>query len=175
MTRYKDDRYSGLWGKKRWLTDKLHLTTLPNEVNKFYEAGKKLYLESIGKTLDRIAALVSSKLNAAKAEIAKGKQEIQQYVTKLDPSLKEVGKEAAQDIQCKFDELTESIDNKQNELIDSLAQKYQENLQGINARIDEMKQANRSLFDMAKDAEGVTSTPEKVSHTGLKTSGRSLK
>jgi hypothetical protein len=154
MTRYKEERYSGIDGRILWATDKLHITTLPDEVNKFYQEGKRRYLENMDKTIDKIAELVASRLNAAKTEIANGKQEIQKYVASLEPSLQQVGKEAAQNIQGKFDELEQNIDNKQNELIDSLAQKYQESLQAVNSRIEEMKQANRSLFDMAKDSLG---------------------
>jgi hypothetical protein len=151
MKRYKDERYSGL-GAARWVTDKLF--GMPSEVNAFYQEGKKQYLTSMDKTIDKIANLVSTKLNAAKQEITKGRQEIQKYVAGLDPSLRQVGQEAAQNIQSQFDELETSVDNKQNELIDSLAQKYNDNLQQLNARLDEMKTANRGLVDKAKDAMG---------------------
>jgi hypothetical protein len=95
-------------------------------------------------------------LNAAKAEIAKGKQEIQKYVAGLEPSLRQVGQEAAQNIQGKFDELELSVDNKQNDLIDSLAQKYNDNVKALDARIDEMKAENRGLVDKALEAIGDT-------------------
>jgi hypothetical protein len=151
MKRYKDERYSGL-GAARWVTDKLF--GMPSEVNAFYQEGKKQYLASMDKTIDKIANLVSTKLSAAKQEITKGRQEIQKYVAGLDPSLRQVGQEAAQNIQSQFDELETSVDNKQNELIDSLAQKYNDNLQQLNARLDEMKAANRGLVDKAKEAMG---------------------
>src|SRR4028118_1505226 len=106
----------------------------------------------MSQTIDKIANNVATKLNAAKAEIAKGRQEIQKYVAGLDPSLRQVGQQAAQNIQGKFDELEQSVDNKQDELIDSLAQKYNDNLKQLDTRIDEMKAANRGLVDKAKDA-----------------------
>jgi hypothetical protein len=65
-----------------------------------------------------------------------------------------VGQEAAQNIQSKFDELEQSVDNKESELIDSLAQKYNDNLKQLDARIDEMKAENRGWVDKAKDAIG---------------------
>jgi hypothetical protein len=151
MKRYKDDRYSGL-GAARWATDKIF--GMPSEVNAFYQEGKNQFLVSMGQTIDKIANNVATKLNAAKAEIAKGRQEIQKYVASLDPSLRQVGQEAAQNIQGKFDELEQSVDDKQNELIDSLAQKYNENLQALDSRINEMKAANRGLVDKAMDAMG---------------------
>jgi Domain of unknown function (DUF4157) len=159
MSVYKDKRYSGADGKVLWATDLLSITHLPDEVNKFYQEGKRRYLESMDKTIDGVSELVAKKLNEAKAAIANGKQEIQQYVAKLDPSLKEVGKEAAQNIQSKFDELADSINNKQSELVDNLAQKYQESLKGIDARIEEMKKENSGLLERAKaEMDGVIKT-----------------
>jgi uncharacterized protein (DUF885 family) len=152
MKRYKEQRYSGALSWGRWLKDKV--MGMPSEVNAFYQEGKKQYIASMGKTIDRIASLVSTKLNAAKAEIAKGKQEIQKYVARLPQSLRQVGQEAAQNIQGKFDELETSVNNKQNELIDSLAQKYTENLQQLDARVEEMKAANRGLVDKVTEAMG---------------------
>ncbi|MCP2729206.1 eCIS core domain-containing protein [Limnofasciculus baicalensis] len=150
MDAYKEERYSGVLGKGKWVKDKLF--GMPSEVNAFYQEGKKQYLASMGKTIDKIANLVANKLNTAKAEIAKGKQDIQKYVTSLPQNLRQVGQEAAQNIQGQFDELEQSVDNKQNELVDSLAQKYNENLQAIDAKIEEMKAENRGLVDKATDA-----------------------
>ncbi len=152
MERYKNERYSGELGWARWMSDKA--LGLPIVVNVFYEIGRKNYLASLNKTIDKIANLVAAKLNAAKAEIAKGRQEIQKYVAGLEPSLRQVGQEAAQNIQSQFDDLEQSVDNKQNELVDSLAQKYNENLQQVDAKIEEMKAANRGLVDAAAEAIG---------------------
>ncbi|MEG4634863.1 hypothetical protein QUB56_35915, partial [Microcoleus sp. AR_TQ3_B6] len=152
MKRYKDERYSGLVGKGKWVKDKLF--GMPSEVNAFYQEGKSQFLASMSQTIDKIANNVATKLNSAKAEIAKGRQEIQKYVASLDPSLRQVGQEAAQNIQSKFDELEQSVDNKQNELIDNLAQKYNENLQALDTQINEMKAQNRGLMNKAMDAMG---------------------
>jgi len=152
MKRYKDERYSGLVGKGKWVKDKLF--GMPSEVNAFYQEGKGMFLASMSQTIDKIANKVATKLNSAKAEIAKGRQEIQKYVASLDPSLRQVGQEAAQNIGAKFDELEQSVENKQNELIDSLAQKYNENLQVLDTQINEMKAQNRGLLNKAMDAMG---------------------
>jgi len=154
MKRYKDERYSGLVGKGKWVKDKLF--GMPSEVNTFYQEGKSQFLASMSQTIDKIANNVATKLNSAKAEIAKGRQEIQKYVASLDPSLRQVGQEAAQNIGAKFDELEQSVENKQNELIDSLAQKYNENLQVLDTQINEMKAENRGLMNKAMDAMGGT-------------------
>jgi hypothetical protein len=152
MTRFKDKRYSGIEGKLTWVRD-LFLP-LPPEVNQFYQVGRKKYLDSMTVTIDRVAALVVKQLNAAKAEISTGKQQIQKYVASLDPALQQLGQSAAQSIQGKFDQLEQSIDNKQGELIDSLAQKYSDNLQALDADIDKMKADNQGWVSKAQDAIG---------------------
>ena len=152
MKRFKDKRYSGLEGAALWVRD-LFLP-LPDEVNQFYKAGRQKYIDSMTATIDRVANLVVTKLNAAKTEIAKGKQEIQKYVASLDPSLRQLGQDAAQTINGKFDQLEQSVDNKQGELIDSLAQKYNENLQALDADIEKRKAENQGWVNKAKEAIG---------------------
>lgn len=154
MQRFKDERYSGPAGWAQWVIDKVKGP--PPEVNGFYAEGRKLYLQSMDGVLDRIANLVSTKLNAAKTEIANGRQEIQKYVAGLDPALRKIGQQAAQEIQSKFDALEQNVDNKQNELIDSLAQKYNEKLEALDTEIEKKKEENKGLVDKAKDAIGET-------------------
>ncbi|MDJ0734411.1 MAG: DUF4157 domain-containing protein [Nostocaceae cyanobacterium] len=158
---YKDERYSGIIGKGRWVKDKI--LGLPSEVNVFYQEGRQLYLEKMDVVLDEIVNIIGTGLTDAKAEIAKGRQEIQKYVAELPEHLQKVGTDAATDIQTQFDELEQSVDSKQDELINSLAQKYNEKLQAVDSRIDEMKAANQGLVDKAANAIiGVINTIKKL-------------
>jgi len=147
MSDYKAQRYGGMWGWTRWIRDQF--VGLPDEVNKFYEEGKQNYLDSMSKTIDQIADLVANQLNAAKAEIANGKQEVQKYVNSLPVALQQVGQEAAQNIQEQFDELDQEVDSKQDDLIENLAQKYNDKLKQLDDRIDEMKEQNKGLVQKA--------------------------
>ena len=152
MDAYKEERYGKWYDATKWgnrIGDAF--TGLPPEVNQFFVDGRQLYLGEMDKSLTAIADLVADKLNQAKQRVTQGKQEIQKYVAGLPQSLRQVGQDAAQTIQGKFDELDQSIDNKQNELIDSLAQKYQDNLKQLDDRIEQMKQDNKGLFDKAID------------------------
>ncbi|MGF2014943.1 eCIS core domain-containing protein [Nostoc sp. DedVER01b] len=149
MDDYKSDRYSGFWGPAKWLKDKLF--GMPSEVNAFYEDGRKLYINQMDGVINKVVAIISKGLTQAKAEIASGKQEIQNYVNKLPQDLKGVGQQAAADIESKFEELQQSVDDKQDQLIDTLAQKYKENLDAVDARIEEMKAANKGLVQKAFD------------------------
>jgi hypothetical protein len=120
---------------------------MPDEVNVFYSEGRELYLKAMDEVIDRVATVVETGLNAAKALIAKGKEEIDTYVASLDPALRQIGKEAAEGFQSQFDELEQSVNEKSEALVDSLAQKYVENLKKLDERIEEMKAANRGLVD----------------------------
>lgn len=150
MKAYKDKRYSGIKGKARWARDLF--MSLPDEVNRFYEEGKKLYTSKMDSVLDGIAALVETGLNQAREIIAQGRKEVQDYVNSQPEALKAVAEEAAAGIQGKFDDLERSVEDKQGQLIDSLAKKYVESQKKIDAIINLLKEANKGLVDRAKDA-----------------------
>ncbi|MDJ0535917.1 MAG: hypothetical protein QNJ70_26080 [Xenococcaceae cyanobacterium MO_207.B15] len=161
MSAYKAKRYSGVIGAGRWLKDKL--LGMPSEVNKFYQEGKKLYLNKMDRVIDQVVNIVGDGLSQAKNEVANGRKRVQNYVNQLPANLKSIGQEAASDIQSEFDSLEESVDAKQDELIDKLAQKYQENVQALDARIEEMKAANQGLVDKAANfIKGVIETIKKL-------------
>jgi hypothetical protein len=150
VSAYKDDRYSGLRGKWRWIKDKFK--GLPGEVNQFYAQGRELYLSRMEGVIGGVADIVGRELTRAKDRIALGQTQITQYVASLPTDLKKVGQEAQQNIQSKFDELTQSVDAKQEDLVNNLAQKYVESRDAVDAHIKEMKDANKGLIDKAKDA-----------------------
>ncbi|WP_375471622.1 DUF4157 domain-containing protein [uncultured Nostoc sp.] len=149
MDKYKSDRYSGILGPAKWVWDKLF--GMPSKVNAFYQEGRQLYINQMDGVINNVVAIISKGLTQAKAEIASGKQEIQNYVNQLPQDLKGVGQQAAADIDSKFEELQQSVDDKQDELIDTLAQKYKENLEAVDARIEEMKAANKGFIQKAFD------------------------
>lgn len=146
MEAYKAKRYSewGPFGWLRWIGDQLF--GMPEEVNRFYEEGRVLYLKNMDGVIDKVVAIVGTGLTEAKNDVADGRKQVKEYVAKLPEDLKQVGVEAAEDIQSKFDGLEQDIDNKQDELIDTLAQKYKENLDAIDARIKEMQEENKGLI-----------------------------
>jgi hypothetical protein len=150
VSAYKDDRYSGLRGKWRWIKDKFK--GLPGEVNQFYAQGRELYLSRMEGVIGSVADIVGRELTRAKDRITLGQTQITQYVASLPADLKKVGQEAQQNIQSKFDELTQSVNAKQEDLVSNLAQKYVESRDAVDAHIKEMKDANKGLIDKAKDA-----------------------
>ena len=149
MEAYKEDRYGGWLGWAQWIEDKFQPTQ--PRVSEIFQEGRQTSINAMSTVIDNVVALIGRKLAEAKAEIADGKQRIQEYVSKLPADLQQVGQAAAQDIQGQFDELEQSVDAKQGELIDTLAKKYNEKLQEVDTRIEQLKAENQTLYDMAAD------------------------
>jgi len=156
MNAYKRRRYGEAYAKHgalvtagKWLWDKL--TGLPDEVNQYFESGKKLYIRIMDGHVDKIAGHVTTQLNAAKTRIAKGKKDVQTYVDSLSPSLRKIGKDAIAEIQSKFNALEESVNSKKDALIDVLAKKYANNIASIDTRIADLKSQNSGLINKALD------------------------
>jgi hypothetical protein len=149
MSDYKDKRYSGLIGKGRWVKDKL--AGMPDDVNRFYEDGKRSYLAAMDGVIGEIADIVGTELTAARTRIAQGRGEVQKYVAQLPADLREVGKEAEGKLESQFEQLSSDVDSKQDAMVDKLAKKYVEARDALDARIDELKAANKGLVDKALD------------------------
>ena len=147
MSAYKKERYSGWRGKLRWVRDKLK--GMPSKVNEFYEAGRELYLKQMDGVISRVADIVGTDLNAAKARIAAGRSEIAAYVKSLPKDLQKVGSEASKEIGEKFEQLESDVDSKQESLVDTLATKYSEARKGLDERIEELQAENKGLVDKA--------------------------
>jgi hypothetical protein len=150
MDDYKDKRYGGWTGPAKWLKDKI--AGMPDEVNRFYEEGKRAYLAAMDGVIGEVADIVGSELTAARTRIAQGRGEVQKYVAQLPADLRDVGKEAADKLESQFEQLSSDVDSKQDALVDKLAKKYVEARDALDARIDDLKAANKGLVDKALDA-----------------------
>jgi len=150
MDRYKNERYSGLSGAALWVKDKF--MDLPEAVNQFFVDGREVYLKEMDTELTTIAQFVADELKKAKAEIAKGKAAVQEYLKTLNPEERKLAKEATAAIQEKFAGLEEDVNAKKDALVDSLADQYAESLATVDERIEEMKAATKGLVSRAMDA-----------------------
>ncbi|MGH3695388.1 MAG: polymorphic toxin type 17 domain-containing protein [Pseudonocardiaceae bacterium] len=157
IDKYKDDRYSGLIGKGRWIKDQF--AGLPSEVNVFYEQARKGYVDRMQGVISSVADVIGAELTRAKQRIATGRTELAAEVKKLPTDLQAIGKEAAGEFEGKFDELTQSVNDKGTELVDTLASKYTEALKAVDEEIDAEKEKNKGLIAKAIDAvKGVIDT-----------------
>lgn len=152
MKAYKQQRYGDALGALKWAKDKL--LGMPAEVNTFFQEGRQIYLKQMQVVINSVAEIVGGELTRAKTRIAQGRKEIQDYVTGLPGNLREVGQQAAEDIQSKFDQLEQDVDAKQEALVQSLAQKFVAARDAVDARIGEMQKANQGLVAKAKNALG---------------------
>ncbi len=152
MSAYKDDRYSGIIGKARWIEDKL--TGMPSEVNAFYQDGRARYLNQMQAVISNVADLVGTELGRARARIAQGRQQVKEYVESQPKQLQQVARDAEQQIAGKFDQLEGDVDDKQSSLVQSLADKYVAARDSLDQRIDALKAENRGLVAAVKDAIG---------------------
>lgn len=151
MATYKERRYSGLLGRGLSLTDTLRITSLPDEVNRFYQKGRADYLRAMRALIGRIADLVAGELNRAKARIAQGRAEVERFVQAQPRALQALAREAAGAIGGKFDQLEQDVDARADQLAQGLAQKYTDAVSAVDARIKEMQEANKGLLDRATD------------------------
>jgi len=150
MDAYKEERYSGLRGKYRWVRDKF--AGLPSEANQIFVAARTGYVSRMQTVISRIADTIGTTLGKAKARIAAGRNELQAEVQKLPADLQKFGRSAAAEFAGRFDELTESVNAKSTELVQTLASKYSEAMKSVDEEIDAQKEANKGIVAKAVDA-----------------------
>src|SRR6266568_3214200 len=143
MDAYKDERYDVIGGSLLWAHDKLF--GMPDEVNVFYEDGRKLFMKELDTLVVNIAKVVETRLKEAKDEIAKGQKRINDYVQSLPKDLQAVGKAAEKDVAYRFEDLSRSIDDKKNALAQKLAQRYKEATNKANEQLKKMQEENKGL------------------------------
>ncbi|MEU8541343.1 hypothetical protein AB0C52_15360 [Streptomyces sp. NPDC048717] len=150
MKAYKDKRYSGFWGKGRWLKDKF--AGLPEEANQLYQKSRELYVARMRTVISSVADLIGVELGKAKARIAKGRAELKAEVDRLPADLRQYGEEATKDFAGRFEDLEATVNEKSEQLVQDLANKYTAALKKIDEEITKLQEANKGLIDKAKDA-----------------------
>ncbi|MER5615860.1 hypothetical protein [Streptomyces sp. NPDC002215] len=150
MKKYKDKRYSGMFGPAKWAKDKL--MGMPKEANDLFQEARKLYVAQMQTVISSVADIIGTELGRAKARIAKGRAELKAEVDRLPADLREFGQEAATDFAGKFDDLEATVNEKSEQLVQDLAQKYTAALNKVDEEIKKLQEANKGLVDKAKDA-----------------------
>ncbi|MET8739897.1 hypothetical protein ABZV72_00005, partial [Streptomyces sp. NPDC004728] len=150
MKKYKDKRYSGMFGGAKWAKDKL--MGMPKEANDLFQEARKLYVAQMQTVISSVADIIGTELGKAKARIAKGRTELKAEVDRLPADLREFGQEAATDFAGKFDDLEATVNEKSEQLVQDLAQKYTAAVNKVDEEIKKLQEANKGLVDKAKDA-----------------------
>lgn len=140
---YKEDRYSGVIGKGRWIRDQFK--GLPEAANVFYVEGRNLFTRLMDVVIVRVSNLVEKRLAEAKKLVADGQTQIKTYVDSLPKNLKSVGQAAQKEVAGRFAELERGIEDKKNQLAASLAQKYKEAGEKADKALKEIQDSNKGL------------------------------
>ncbi|MCA1564732.1 MAG: hypothetical protein LC803_03550 [Acidobacteria bacterium] len=140
---YKEERYSGVIGKGRWVKDQFK--GLPEEANVYYVEGRNLFTRLMDVVIVRVSNLVEKRLAEAKKLVADGQKEIKTYVDSLPKNLKSVGQAAEKEVAGRFAELERGIEDKKNQLAASLAQKYKEAGDKADKALKEIQDSNKGL------------------------------
>ncbi|GAA5084386.1 hypothetical protein GCM10023210_04150 [Chryseobacterium ginsengisoli] len=165
---YKAKRY-GDWndyenyGKR--LTDAWN-RKLPDEVNVFYKQGRDNFITAMDGVITKIAELVTTRLNAAKASITSGRQKVVSFIKNLPADVRKAIKGDIDSIQGQFKELESSISDKESSLIDTLTTKYNSALKEVDELIVDIKKRNRGFLASVEDATiGVAKTIMEIRKT----------
>ncbi|RJS18796.1 hypothetical protein DRW03_24360 [Corallococcus sp. H22C18031201] len=150
IDKYKDDRYSGILGKGRWIADLFR--DVPEGIKVILRAARTRFGSKMDALAVRISSTVDSRLSDAKAEVNKGQAAIKSYVDSLPRDLQSVGRQAQQEMASRFDELRSGIDAKKDDLAQKLAQKYKEAHDKADAALKKLEDENKGALKGLVDA-----------------------
>lgn len=138
---FKADRYSGWFGwarkAKDWL---LGMDELPG-VKAIFDRNREKFVTTINKLVEDISADNKRVIDECKDELQKARKQIKEYVDKLGPDLKDIGKKAAEEMSSKLDEMDKFIAKKEEDLQNKLKEKQAAAIKAIDEKIEKMKEA----------------------------------
>lgn len=150
LFQYKMDRYLlRVGGSLLWIRDQI--LDLPPEVNRFYDAGRKLFTGAMDALAARVASLVERELAAAKGEVSSAQGRIAAAQAALSPAVRARGAQVAGEYAEKFNELKSGIEDKKQQLAEGLAQKYKEAFDKAEEALKAIQDENKGLVTKAKE------------------------
>jgi hypothetical protein len=132
-----------------------HTVGIPdNMVKPIYEDGKKQYIAEMTQLAQSIATVIDIDLGKAKQDIANGKQNIENYINTLPQDQQQIGRDAAEQMDAKFDQLGQDVDNAVDKLQQDMTDKFTKAGQDADALIKKMQDDNKTFLQKAADAVG---------------------
>ncbi|MDB5423669.1 MAG: hypothetical protein JWQ29_1085, partial [Phenylobacterium sp.] len=125
-----------------------------DKVERAVAGARAAYDRVVSQTIDEVAAYVAGRLAEARRVMAKARADADALVAKLPADLQDVGRAARAEVETEFDKLSQSIDAKRDAVIDKLAQAYVAAAKEVDSRVQAFRDANKSLWDRAKEAVG---------------------
>ncbi len=153
LLKYKLRRYLlNPLGAALWIKDQI--LELPEEVNRFYEAGRKRFTSEMNALAVLVANLVETQLAAAKNDVKQAQMKIAAAQKALSPGVQARAAQVTAEYADKFAELESGIEDKKQQLAEGLAQKYKEAFDKAAEVEKEIKDANKGLVAQAKEKIG---------------------
>lgn len=138
---YKGKRYSGTFGWAKKAKDWLMGMEDHKEVKEAFDKARTEFVNTIQALVDNITADNKKVIQECKDELAAAKKEIDDYVKKLGPELKEAGQTAMKEMNAKLAELDTMVAKKEKELEAKLKEKQEAAIKAIDEKIAKMKEA----------------------------------
>ncbi|HEV7408801.1 MAG TPA: polymorphic toxin type 15 domain-containing protein [Bradyrhizobium sp.] len=132
------------------------LTTWGDDWKKLIESSldkaRAKYLKEVDAAVDQVVALVDGKLAAAKACVATGRKQVEDFRNGLDTSVQQFADQAMEAVSADFDAMGEEIDQRRDALVDKLAQQYKSSYERMSAMENKLREENKSLWERIYDA-----------------------
>ncbi|NTS41813.1 DUF4157 domain-containing protein [Flavisolibacter sp. BT320] len=129
-----------------------YFSGLSPEIDRIFREERDRYIQKMDGSITNIANIVEVKLNEAIEEIAKGKKDVQEYWTTLDPEMQKIGEEARKEVEGRFSELEQSVQNKHDDLVSKLADRYVQNVKKLEETFEKIKDSKKGWLSKAVDA-----------------------
>jgi hypothetical protein len=150
---YKLKRYLLMpGGSLLWIKDQI--LELPEEVNRFYEQGRALFLKQMFALSARVVGLMDSELAAAKADVKRAQAVISTAQAALSPAVQARAAQTTSEYAGRFSELESGIEDKAQQMRDGLLEKGREAVNKMLEAENEIRNANKGLVAQAKEKIG---------------------
>jgi hypothetical protein len=136
-------------GSLLWIKDQI--LELPEEVNRFFEAGRQRFTRAMNVLAVQVANLVETQLAAAKAEVKSAQTAIARAQKALSPAVQARAAAVTSQYAEKFGEMEQGIEDRKQSLAEGLAQKYKEAFDKAAEVEKGIKEDNKGLVAQAKD------------------------
>jgi hypothetical protein len=142
---WKADRYSGLFGGVKWLKDKLFGIDDFPEIKEIFASEREAFVQGVDHLIATISQSNNETIQTCKDEIAKANQEIEEYVSQLEPGLQEIGKKTQDETAKKLQDLDNKVEEEKKKLQEALCNKREEAIKAIDQKIEAMKEEMSGL------------------------------
>src|SRR5215207_9802021 len=110
-------------------------------VKAIFERNRDKFVSTINKLVEDITADNKKVIQECKDELQKARTDIKDYVDKLGPSLQDIGKKSAAEMNSKLDQMDTFIAKKEEDLQNQLKDKQTAAIKAIDEKIEKMKEA----------------------------------